>query len=151
MRTRTPIKTSIAVVHIGIIENHEQIRQELSTDGCVFHSQTDSEVIPNLLAKIYNGDPLQAIREVIPQLEGSFLLPPFLKDHPQQIFVRVKVRPTYWQGDDQMLIASDVRPLAACARIYATGRWTACGLSRHDCAVYDFSGKQLSPDTKLSK
>ena len=59
MPTRTAADDeSIAVVVNGIIENHEQLRQELQADGAIFTSQTDSEVIPHLLARHYDGDPI---------------------------------------------------------------------------------------------
>jgi glucosamine--fructose-6-phosphate aminotransferase (isomerizing) len=56
-------KAGIAVVHNGIIENHVALRRELEGEGVVFASQTDTEVIPHLLAKAYDGkDPVKALR-----------------------------------------------------------------------------------------
>ena len=84
--------TSIAVVHNGIIENHEQIRQELSTDGCVFQSQTDSEVLPNLLTKFTTGPPSKRFVKSSHSLK-EFPFAAIFEDHPQQILLLVKVHP----------------------------------------------------------
>src|SRR5207244_3783042 len=56
----------VAVVHNGIIENHASLRRELENDGVVFVSQTDTEVIPQLIARLYDGkDPVAAVRAAL--------------------------------------------------------------------------------------
>ena len=78
----------IAVVHNGIIENHVALRHELESDGVVFTSQTDTEVIPHLLAKTYTGgDPLPALRSVLARLEGSFAIAVVFNDRADRILV----------------------------------------------------------------
>ena len=77
----------IAVVHNGIIENHVALRRELEGDGVVFASQTDTEVIPHLLAKAYSGDALSALRSVLARLEGSFAIAVLIADQPDRILV----------------------------------------------------------------
>ena len=52
---------SIAVVHNGIIDNVAVLRERLQEEGCVFHSETDTEVLPHLIRKHYDGDPLAAV------------------------------------------------------------------------------------------
>src|SRR4051812_6272740 len=60
----------IALVHNGIIENHEELRAELSAQGYVFQSQTDTEVIAHLVDKLYNGDLFDTIQQAVQRLQG---------------------------------------------------------------------------------
>ncbi|MBU3740383.1 MAG: glutamine--fructose-6-phosphate aminotransferase, partial [Rhodoferax sp.] len=62
----------IALVHNGIIENHDELRATLRTRGYVFHSQTDTEVIAHLVDSLYNGDLFEAVRAALPQLQGAY-------------------------------------------------------------------------------
>ncbi|MCQ9206786.1 MAG: class II glutamine amidotransferase, partial [Omnitrophica bacterium] len=55
----------IAVVHNGIIENHQHLKRELLREGHAFVSDTDTEIIPNLIAKFYRGDLLEAVRRSV--------------------------------------------------------------------------------------
>ena len=70
----TDMKGDIAVVHNGIIENHEKLRAMLQQQGCVFVSQTDTEVIAHLLNMLYNGDMVDTLRRASGMLEGSYAL-----------------------------------------------------------------------------
>jgi glucosamine--fructose-6-phosphate aminotransferase (isomerizing) len=75
----------IAVVHNGIIENHELLRRELTQAGAIFRSETDTEVIPQLIAHHYRGDALAAVRAAVARLEGSFAFAVVFADHPRRI------------------------------------------------------------------
>ena len=77
----------IAVVHNGIIENYAELRRQLSSEGVVFSSDTDTEVIPHLIRKCYKGDLLAAILETLPLLRGTYGLAVVSSLHPRQIFV----------------------------------------------------------------
>src|SRR3982751_6322238 len=61
----------IALVHNGIIENHDELRAELKARGYVFSSQTDTEVIAHLVDHLYNGDLLDAVQRATLQLRGA--------------------------------------------------------------------------------
>src|SRR5204862_6252365 len=63
---------AVAVVHNGVIENYAQLKRQLQADGVVFHSETDTEVIAQLIAKRLNGDLVEAVREVLPLLKGTY-------------------------------------------------------------------------------
>src|SRR3989344_3778859 len=78
----------IAIVHNGIIENHDALRQFLIEQDYVFHSETDSEVIVHLLHFYFkkNKDFLAAIRETITKLEGAFAIGIIAIYHPKKIF-----------------------------------------------------------------
>ena len=77
----------VAVVHNGIIENHESLRRTLKEQGCIFVSETDTEVIPHLISTIYRagGDPLAAVRSAVSRLEGSFAFAVVFADHPRRV------------------------------------------------------------------
>jgi glucosamine--fructose-6-phosphate aminotransferase (isomerizing) len=63
---------TIAVVMNGIIENYVELRAELAGHGVAFSSETDTEVIPHLIGKAYDGDLAAAVRAIIPRLEGHY-------------------------------------------------------------------------------
>lgn len=64
----------ITVVHNGIIENHCSLKRQLEKEGHVFSSETDTEVIPNLIAKFYKNDLLEAVRQALKLLKGSYAI-----------------------------------------------------------------------------
>ena len=61
----------VALVHNGIIENHDELRAELQSQGYVFVSQTDTEVIAHLIDRLYEGDLLSAVQRALPRLRGA--------------------------------------------------------------------------------
>ncbi|MBO5909864.1 MAG: glutamine--fructose-6-phosphate transaminase (isomerizing) [Clostridia bacterium] len=99
----------IAVVHNGIIENSASLRKELEKEGVVFHSQTDSEVIPNLISKYYDGDLLSAVTAAVKQLEGSFALGIISTLEPEKLVAIKKFSPlVVGLSENENYIASDV-------------------------------------------
>jgi glucosamine--fructose-6-phosphate aminotransferase (isomerizing) len=107
----------IAVVHNGIIENHEELRKELKAKGCIFASETDTEVIPHLLATLYQGDPLAAVQAAIAHLTGSFAFAVVFADHADRIIAVRQGSPLIVgkgrteNGRTEMLLASDIPAL----------------------------------------
>ncbi|WP_343642083.1 glutamine--fructose-6-phosphate transaminase (isomerizing) [Roseateles sp.] len=75
----------IALVHNGIIENHDELRAELKSRGYVFHSQTDTEVIAHLVDFHYHGDLLEAVQTAVGQLRGAYAIAVFHKDEPHRV------------------------------------------------------------------
>ncbi len=75
----------IALVHNGIIENHDELRRELQGRGYVFNSQTDTEVICHLVHSLYNGDLLEAVQQALPRLRGAYAIAVFCRDEPQRV------------------------------------------------------------------
>lgn len=85
---------TVAVVHNGVIENYLLLKNELIlSKGSLFSSETDTEVVPHLVAAYYQGDLLSAAREAFALLEGSFALALIHKDHPDQIIVTAEKSP----------------------------------------------------------
>ena len=75
----------IALVHNGIIENHDELRAELQARGYVFTSQTDTEVIAHLVDHLYQGDLLDAVQQAVPRLRGAYAIAVFCRDEPHRI------------------------------------------------------------------
>jgi glucosamine--fructose-6-phosphate aminotransferase (isomerizing) len=75
----------IALVHNGIIENHEELRAALQRKGYGFHSQTDTEVICHLIDSLYDGDLFEAVKEATSQLHGAYAVAVFCKDEPHRV------------------------------------------------------------------
>ena len=75
----------IALVHNGIIENHDELRAELKAKGYEFTSQTDTEVIAHLVDRLYEGDLLDAVQRAIVQLRGAYAIAVFCRDEPHRV------------------------------------------------------------------
>ena len=75
----------VALVHNGIIENHEELRAQLQARGYVFQSQTDTEVIVHLIDSLYDGDLFEALKAAASQLHGAYAIAAFCKDEPQRV------------------------------------------------------------------
>lgn len=97
------------VVHNGIIENFQQLREELCEKGHIFTSETDTEVIAHLLEKYYQGDLRAAIKQVIARLEGSYALGIISSKEPDKIYaVRQDSPLVIGIGKQENYIASDI-------------------------------------------
>ena len=75
----------IALVHNGIIENHETLRSQLQKKGYVFSSQTDTEVIAHLIDSLYNGDLFDAVKAALAQLHGAYAVAVICRDEPHRV------------------------------------------------------------------
>ncbi|RBQ22902.1 Glutamine--fructose-6-phosphate aminotransferase [isomerizing] [Candidatus Methanobinarius endosymbioticus] len=101
---------NIAVVHNGIIENHNKIRESLESEGFLFKSQTDTEVIPILIEKFMDeGNNLEnALTETLDIIKGSYVIGVISKDNPNEIVAARKDSPLIIGiGDQEYFIASD--------------------------------------------
>ncbi|MCG7599657.1 glutamine--fructose-6-phosphate transaminase (isomerizing) [Halomonas sp. McH1-25] len=104
---------SLAVVHNGIIENHEPLRTELEGQGYVFTSETDTEVVAHLLAREFNRsqDLLTAVQSAVAMLDGAYALAVMHKNQPEVIVGARKGSPlVVGVGIEEAFLASD--PLA---------------------------------------
>ena len=75
----------VALVHNGIIENHDELRAALQKRGYVFDSQTDTEVITHLVDSLYEGDLFEAVKAATAQLHGAYAIAVFHKDEPHRV------------------------------------------------------------------
>lgn len=106
--------SKFAVVHNGIIENYIELREELIREGAKFLSETDTEVVPQLLKKYYNGDFFEAVVKTVKRLEGSYALGIICSDCPDTLIAVRKFSPLILGvADDASYIASDVTALVS--------------------------------------
>jgi len=110
-------KKQLVLVHNGIIENYVRLKAMLQEKGCVFVSDTDTEVVAQLLGSVYVGDPIAAIVEAMRVIEGSFALAILFRDDPNKIYCACKDSPmVVGYGRHGAHIASDIPALLAYTR-----------------------------------
>lgn len=103
----------IALVHNGIIENHEELRAELKAKGYAFTSQTDTEVIAHLVEHLYSGDLLEAVQAALPRLKGAYAIAVFCRDEPHRVIAAREGSPlVLGVGEGENFVASDAMALA---------------------------------------
>ena len=123
----------IAVVHNGIIENEARLRAKMLRKGATFQSETDTEVVANMVGYYYEkyGDFEQAVRETVLRLEGSFALGILCVDHPGKIIAVKKDSPLIFGfGEGENFIASDVPAILKYTQ-------TVAYLEDGDMAIFD--------------
>lgn len=98
----------IAVVHNGVIDNFVQLREQLTKEGHTFRSETDTEVIPHLVEKYYQGNLEQAVSRALADVRGSYALIVMHSDCDELVVARQESPLIVGVGDDEYLVASDV-------------------------------------------
>ena len=99
----------IAVVHNGIIENYSALKQFLESQGVPFTSETDTEVVAQLIEYFYDGDLLQAVGRVLHRIEGAYALGILCSDAPDQLIAVRRDSPLILGlGKGENFLASDV-------------------------------------------
>ncbi len=101
-----------AIVHNGIIENYAALKQHLIDKGHTFKSETDSEVVANLIAECYEGDLFKATAAALKKVEGTFGLAVISEDAPESLVVARRGSPiVIGIGNDEVIVASDLSAL----------------------------------------
>ena len=102
-------KSRIALVHNGIIENYAKLKSMLTEKGIHFVSETDTEVIAQLLGYLYNGSPLETLRDAMSMLTGSFAIAILFADEPSRIYCASAGSPmVVGLGSGGAYVASDI-------------------------------------------
>jgi len=143
----TDSKHTIAVVHNGIIENYQELKDLLKEKGYKFVSATDSEVIPHLIASFYKGDLLAAVRQTIAKIKGTFALGIISRNHPGVLIAaRVGSPLIIGIGEQENFIASDVPAILDFTRrvIYLKDGQIAV-LTKDKVSLCTFDGKKVTP------
>lgn len=109
----------VTIVHNGIIENYIELKEFLTAQGRTFVSETDTEVVAQLLDYRYNGDPVKTIDDCMADLKGSFALGIMFKDFPDRIFAVRRESPLIvGVSEGESFIASDVPAILKYTRYY---------------------------------
>jgi len=134
------------LVHNGIIENYEVLRTQMVELGVAFHSETDTEVIAQLLEFHDTGDPLETLRAVLPMLEGSYALAILYAPRPDRIFCAKRRSPLLaCMGKTGSLLASDAAALLPHARgLYRFEDGEMAVLSREGIEFFDAAGEVIA-------
>ena len=151
-KTQKESEGRVALVHNGIIENHDELRAALQAKGYVFVSQTDTEVIAHLVDSLYAGDLLQAMQAALPQLHGAYALAVFHKDEPHRVVGARAGSPLILgvgQSHEENFLASDAMALAGVTnQIVYLEEGDVVDLQLGKYAVYDRSTKAVTREVK---
>ncbi|MGN1112281.1 MAG: glutamine--fructose-6-phosphate transaminase (isomerizing) [Acutalibacteraceae bacterium] len=129
----------VTIVHNGIIENYRELKEFLAGKGVDFLSETDTEVVAQLLNYYYHGNPLDTIIKTIGELEGSFALGIIFADFPDMVYAVRRESPLIvGVGEGENYIASDVPAILKYTRdYYLLDHDEIAVLSKDEIKVYD--------------
>ncbi len=142
----------LALVHNGIIENYDSLKEALKKAGHKFHTETDTEVLVHLIAHYQNADDLmlrEAVRKALNVVNGAYAIVVIDKNDPQTMVAARKASPLVLGiGDDEMLVASDATPLVGfTSQVIYLGENEICELkgdgSYH---IYSLENESLTPE-----
>ncbi|MCE5293368.1 MAG: glutamine--fructose-6-phosphate transaminase (isomerizing) [Chlamydiales bacterium] len=103
---------TVAVVLNGIIENFQPLKEKLIAEGATFRSETDTEVLPHLIAKLYEGDLLKAVQQALVLIQGSYAIGVIHVNHPNEVIVAANGCPlVIGVGTGETFVASDSNAL----------------------------------------
>jgi glutamine---fructose-6-phosphate transaminase (isomerizing) len=144
----------IAVVHNGIIENHDQQRDRLTALGYQFYSQTDTEVIAHLVHYYYQQSKnlLQAVQQAITELTGAYAISAVALDNPGQLVVaRLGCPLLIGLGEQENFVASDVSAvLSATRKVIYLEDGDVATLSTDAVVIYDRQGETVQRKVHMS-
>jgi len=136
----------IAIVHNGVIDNHRQLKEQMLAEGIVFQSDTDTEVLAQLIGRHYKGDLLSAVRQALKLVRGTYGIGVVCRHEPGVIVgARLGSPLILGRGDDGFYLASDAQSLAGYAQklTYLQDRH-ACRLTESDGVVLDEAAAPVS-------
>lgn len=138
---------SISIVHNGIIENYAELKARLQSQGSVFLSQTDTEVVVHLIDKLYKEekDIFKAVLKALHTLEGSYAFGVICKDYPDRVICCRKESPlVVGLGKGENFIASDVPALLEHTRdVYYLGEKELAVLYTDHVDLFNFEGEKI--------
>jgi glucosamine--fructose-6-phosphate aminotransferase (isomerizing) len=143
-------RNSLALVHNGIIENYEALREMLRGKGYEFVSQTDTEVIAHLVHSLYQGDLFAAVRAAVQQLHGAYAIAVLHKDQPHTVVGARQGSPlVVGLGDGENFLASDALALAGSTeRFIFLEEGDVCELTLERVRIADRDGHDVQRDVR---
>jgi len=140
----------IALVHNGIIENHDELRAELTALGYVFQSQTDTEVIAHLVDHMYNGDLFDTVQQAVKRLTGAYAIAVFCREEPHRVVAARQGSPLIVGiGNGENFVASDAMALAGTTdQIIYLEEGDVVDLQLGRVWIVDSNGKPVQRDVK---
>jgi glutamine---fructose-6-phosphate transaminase (isomerizing) len=143
-------RDTLAIVHNGIIENYETLREMLRGKGYEFVSQTDTEVIAHLIHSLYRGDLFAAVRETVQQLHGAYAIAVLHKDQPHTVVGARQGSPlVVGLGEGENFLASDALALAGSTdRFIFLEEGDVCELRLDGVRIVDRDGQAAPRDVR---
>jgi glucosamine--fructose-6-phosphate aminotransferase (isomerizing) len=143
-------RNELALVHNGIIENYETLREMLRGKGYEFVSQTDTEVIAHLVHSLYRGDLLAAVREATQQLHGAYAIAVLHKSQPHTVVGARQGSPlVVGLGQGENFLASDALALAGSTdRFIFLEEGDVCELTLDNVRVFDRDGNPAKRESR---
>ncbi|MGK5026892.1 glutamine--fructose-6-phosphate transaminase (isomerizing) [Janthinobacterium sp. RB2R34] len=140
----------VALVHNGIIENHDDLRAELTALGYVFQSQTDTEVIAHLVEHMYNGDLFETVQQAVKRLDGAYAIAVFCRDEPHRVVAARQGSPLIvGLGEGENFVASDAMALAGTtSQIIYLEEGDVVDLQLSRVWIVDVDGRQVNREVK---
>ena len=140
----------IALVHNGIIENHDELRAELSALGYLFQSQTDTEVIAHLVDQMYDGDLFSTVQKAVKRLAGAYAIAVFCRDEPHRVVGARQGSPLIvGVGKGENFLASDAMALAGTTdQIIYLEEGDVVDLQLQSCNIVDVDGTAVQREIK---
>jgi glucosamine--fructose-6-phosphate aminotransferase (isomerizing) len=141
----------IAIVHNGIIENFEQLKEELIEKGYHFESETDSEVFAHLIQEVYHGDIEQALFNAVQKIKGYYAIVVMCVDEPDILIGARKDSPlVIGIGDNENFVASDIPAfLKYTNRVIYLNDGEICKISNKSVELFDEHNKPIQRDEDL--
>lgn len=140
---------SIAIVHNGIIENYQELKEWLANEkGVHFKSETDSEVIAHLIGVFYEGDLHEAVNKAVAEMRGAYAICAIAAAEPDKIVAVRKDAPLVAGiGKGFNFIASDIPALLKYVReVYLIENNETVVLTKDDIAIYNDKGQKVKRD-----
>lgn len=141
----TDVKRKISVVHNGIIENFNELKKDLESQGYKFRSETDTEVIAHLVSKFYKESLQEAVRKAVQKIKGSYALGVVSVDEPEKIVaVRCDSSLAIGLGKDENFITSDVSAILNHTRniVYLHDNEIAV-ITKNKVDIFDIKGNKI--------
>ena len=141
---------SVVLVHNGIIENYQELKDKLLKSGYTFYSQTDTEIAVKLVDYYYKktGTPLEAISRAMLRIRGSYAFGIMFHDHPGKIFAARKDSPLIiGKSENGSLIASDVPAILDLTRnVYYIGNHEIAELTQDEIHFYNIDREEIQKE-----
>ena len=147
---------NVTLVHNGIIENYQELIQKLERHNYHFYSETDTEVLTNLIDyyyKKYKMGPIDAINRTMVRVRGSYAIAVMFREYPDEIWVARKDSPMIiGQNEDGTYLGSDVPAILKYTKnVYYIDNMEAACLKKDKVIFYDLNGDQIQKELKEIK